>query len=148
VQRRHPAGLLGLQPGAQQVGEQVVVAPPAAHLIQRHQKQARPLDVLQHRLATGPAGDRITQLPRQPLQHRGFQQECTHLPRLAVKNLIGQVIQHETVAAAERGRKPGRIRVPPQRQPGQLQPRCPPLRPGHERRHRRAGQLSADGFAQ
>jgi hypothetical protein len=41
VQRLHPAGLLGLQPGAQQVGEQVMVAPPAAHLIQRHQEQAR-----------------------------------------------------------------------------------------------------------
>jgi Astacin (Peptidase family M12A) len=36
VQRRHPAGLLSLQPRAKQVGEQVVVAPPAAHLIQRH----------------------------------------------------------------------------------------------------------------
>ncbi len=45
VQRLHPAGLLSLQPGAQQIGEQVVVAPPAAHLIQRHQEQARPLDV-------------------------------------------------------------------------------------------------------
>ena len=36
VQRRHPAGLLGLQPGAQQIGEQLVVAPPAAYFIQRH----------------------------------------------------------------------------------------------------------------
>ena len=43
VQRRHPTGLLSLQPGAQQIGEQVVIAPPAAHLIQRHQEQARPL---------------------------------------------------------------------------------------------------------
>ena len=72
VQRLHPAGLLSLQPGAQQIGEQVVVPPPAAYLIQRHQEQARPLDVLQHRLAAGPAGDRITQLSRQPLQHRGL----------------------------------------------------------------------------
>jgi hypothetical protein len=75
VQRLHPAGLLSLQPGAQQIGEQVMVAPPAAHLIQRHQEQARPLDAGQHRLAAGPAGDRITQLPGQPLQHRGLQQE-------------------------------------------------------------------------
>ena len=96
VQRLHPAGLLGLQPGAEQVGEQVVVAPPAAHLIQRHQEQARPLDVLQHRLAAGPAGDRVTQLPRQPLQHRGLQQKRAHLPGLAVQDLIGQVVQHDS----------------------------------------------------
>jgi len=71
VQRHAPAGPLLLQPGAEQVGEQVVVAPPAAHLIQRHQKQASPLHLLQHRLALGPAGDRIAQLPREPLEHRG-----------------------------------------------------------------------------
>jgi len=38
VQRLRPPGLFSLQPGAQQIGEQVVVAPPATHLIQRHQK--------------------------------------------------------------------------------------------------------------
>jgi hypothetical protein len=38
-----------------------VVTPPAAHLIQRHQEQARLLHLLQHRLAVVPAGDRIAQ---------------------------------------------------------------------------------------
>jgi len=33
VQFRNAAGLFGLQAGAEQVGEQVVVAPPAAHLV-------------------------------------------------------------------------------------------------------------------
>jgi hypothetical protein len=63
MQLRHPAGLFGLQEGAEQVGEQVVVAPPAAHLIQRHQEQPRLFDLLQQRLAARPAGDRVTQLP-------------------------------------------------------------------------------------
>jgi hypothetical protein len=112
VQFRYSTRLFGLQPGAQQVGEQVVVAPPAAHLIQRHHKQARPLELLQHGLAVGPAGDRITQRPGQPVQQRGFQQERTHLSGLAVQGLIAQVVQHESVAAAERRREPGRIRVP------------------------------------
>ena len=133
VQCLHPAGLLSLQPGPQQVGEQVMVAPPAAHLIEWHQEQARPLNVLQHRLAVGPASDRITQLSRQPLQHRGLQQERAHLPGLAVKDLIAQVVQHEAVAAAERRHEPGRIRVPAQRQCGQLQPGRPPLRAVHQR---------------
>jgi hypothetical protein len=96
----------------------VVIAPPAAHLIQRDQEQGRPLDVLQHRLAAGPSGDRVTQFSRQPLQHRGLQQERAHLPGLAVKDLIGQVVQHEAMAAAERRREPGHIRLPAQRQSG------------------------------
>ena len=140
MQLWHPAGLLLLQAGAEQIGEQMVVAPPAAHLIQRHQEQARPLDVVQHRLATSPAGDRIAQLPRQTLQHRGLQQERTHLPGLAVEDLISQVVQHEAMAAAERRDKPGRIRVPPQRQRGQLQSRRPPLGAGRQRHHRSVGQ--------
>jgi hypothetical protein len=61
VQHPHPAGLLLLQPGAEQVSEQVMVAPPAADLIQWHQEQACLLDRVQHRLAASPAGDRITQ---------------------------------------------------------------------------------------
>jgi hypothetical protein len=35
VQRRHPLGPLARQTGAEQVGEQLVVAPPATHLVQR-----------------------------------------------------------------------------------------------------------------
>ena len=47
VQLRHQAGLFLLQAGAEQVGEQVVVAPPAAELIQRHQEQPRLFHLLQ-----------------------------------------------------------------------------------------------------
>ncbi len=79
MQARDPAGPLLLQAGAEQVGEQVVVAPPAAHLIQRHQEQAGLFHPLQHRLAAVPAGDRITQPAGQAFQHRGFQQEGAHL---------------------------------------------------------------------
>ena len=114
VQRRDPAGLFLLQPGAEQVGEQVVVAPPAAHLIQRHQEQAGPLDLLQHRLAVGPAGDRIAQRPGQPVQHRGLQQERAQLLALALEHLLGQVVQHVTVAAAEGRHEPGGIGLPAQ----------------------------------
>ena len=52
-----------LQAGAEQVGEQLVIAPPAAHLIQRHQEQSGPLHLLQQRLAAGAAGDRVAQRP-------------------------------------------------------------------------------------
>jgi hypothetical protein len=71
---------LGLvQAGPEQVGEQVVVAPPAALLVQRDQEQAGTLHPLQHLLAVGPAGDGVAQPAAQPLQHRGLQQEGPQL---------------------------------------------------------------------
>jgi hypothetical protein len=38
MQRRHPGGPFLLQPGAEQIPEKLVVAPPAVHIIQRHQE--------------------------------------------------------------------------------------------------------------
>jgi hypothetical protein len=73
VQLGHPLGPLLGQADTQQVGEQVVVAPPAPHLVQRHQEQVGPLDPLQQPLAVGPPRHRVTQGTAQPLQHRGLQ---------------------------------------------------------------------------
>jgi hypothetical protein len=148
VQRHCPPGPFLLQARAEQVGEQVVIAPPTAHLIQRYQEQVRPLHSLQHRLAAGPAGDRITQPAGQPFQHRGFQQEGAYLLTLAFEHLLGQVVQDVTVTAAERRHEPGGIRPPPQRQGGQLQAGRPPLGAGRQRRHRRSGQVAAHRPAQ
>ena len=62
VQLPRPVGLLLLQAGLEQVGEQVVVAPPATDLVQRHQEQVGRLDLLEQSLAARPAGDRVAQL--------------------------------------------------------------------------------------
>src|ERR1041384_6327948 len=67
------AAWLLCQPGAQQVGEQLVVAPPAAHLVQWQQEQPGPLHLLEQGLAAGPGGDRVAQRSAQPLQHRGLE---------------------------------------------------------------------------
>ncbi len=140
VQLRHLAGPFGLQAGAEQVGEQMVVAPPSAHLVQRDQEQPGPVHLLQQRLAAGPAGDRVTQLARQPVQHRGLQQEGAHLLALPLQHLFGQIIEHVAVAAGEGSNEAGHVLLPAQRQGGQLQPGRPPLGPGHQRRHGRLGQ--------
>ena len=116
VQRRDLTGLFGPQPGVEQVGEQVVVAPPAADLIQRHQEQPRLLHLLQQRLAAGAAGHRVAQRAGQPLQHRSLQQERAHLLALPLEHLPGQEVQHVAVAAGERRHEPGDIVLPAQRQ--------------------------------
>ena len=130
VQPRRLAGLFGLQAGPEQVGEQTVVAPPAAHLIQWHQEQAVLLHLLQQRLAPRAAGDRVAQRAGQPLQHRGLHQEGAHRPGLAFQHLLGQEVQHIAVTAGERRHEPGDISLAAQRQPGQMQPRGPPLGAG------------------
>ena len=143
MQLRHSGGLFLLQAGAKQIGEQVVVAPPAAHLIQRHQEQAGLLYLLQQRLATGPAGDGIAQLTAQPIQHRCLQQEGADLLALPLEYFFGQVVQDVAVAAGKRRDEPGHILLPAQRQSGQLQAGRPPLGPGRQRGHRRFGQSQA-----
>jgi hypothetical protein len=45
----------------QQVGEQVVVAPPAPDVVEREQEEVGPLDLLQQRLTVHAAGDRVAQ---------------------------------------------------------------------------------------
>ena len=140
VQLRYAAGLLLLQAGAEQVGEQVVIAPPAAHLIQRDQEQARPFGLLEQRLAALAAGDGVAQRAAEPLQHRGLQQERAQLLVLPLEHLFGQVVQDVPVAAGERGHEAGGIVMSAQRQRGQRQPGRPALGPGRQRRHRRIRQ--------
>ena len=83
MQLARPAGLFLLQACLEEIGEQMMVAPPAAHLIQRNQEQSRLLHLLQQRLAARLAGDRIAQVTAEPLQYRGLQQEGAHLLGLA-----------------------------------------------------------------
>jgi hypothetical protein len=142
---------LGLHPGkagAKQVREQVVVAPPAAHLVQRDQEQVRPLHPLQHRLAVGPARDRLAQLRRQPIQHRRLQQEPAQLSRLPVEHLLGQVVQHVPVAAGEGRQEPIRVGVTLERQPGQLQTGDPAFGASRQRRQAGRRQLQPCGIPQ
>ena len=67
--------VLGLQVGAQQIGEQVVVAPPPPLLVQRDQEQAGPLDRLQQLLAVGAAHHGVAERAAEPVEDRRLQQE-------------------------------------------------------------------------
>ena len=140
VQLRRAAGLFLLQAGAEQVGEQVVITPPAAHLIQRDQEQPRPFGLLEQRLAALAAGNGIARRAAEPAEHRRLEQERPQLLVLPLEHLPGQVVQHVPVASGERGHESGGIVVPAQGQRGQLQPGRPPLGPGRQRRHRRIRQ--------
>ena len=90
-----------------------------------------------------PAGDGVTQRAAEPLEHRGLKQERAYLFTLVLEDLFGQEVQDVAVAAGERGREPGGIGLPAQRQGRQLQPGGPPLGAGGQRRHRRFRQAHA-----
>ena len=73
------AGALVEQVGAQHVGEQVVVAVPAAVVVERDDEQVLPLQRLEHRPARPVrAGDGVAQRPGQPVEDRGVEQEPAH----------------------------------------------------------------------
>ena len=144
MQLRHSGGLFLLQAGAKQIGEQVVVAPPAAHLIQRHQEQAGLLYLLQQRLATGPAGDGIAQLTAQPIQHRCLQQEGADLLALPLEYFFGQVVQDVAAAAVNAATNPATSCCPRSDSPASRRLVLPtPSGPGRQRGHRRFGQSQA-----
>ena len=148
VQLGHPLRVQPLQVGAQQVGEQVVVAPPATLLVERDQEQAGPLHRLQHLLAVGAPDDRIAERAGQPLQDRRLQQERPQLLGLPLQHLLGQVVQHEPVAAGELLDEPGDVGASLQRQRGQLQPGRPALGALAQRRDDRVRQIAPDRHAQ
>jgi hypothetical protein len=97
---------LGKQPGAQHVGEQMVVTPSAAFGVPRQQEQIRSLNRLQKPLTPAAAEYRIAQRPGQPFQHRCLQQERAQLLGLAVEHLLGQVVKDVAVTAGELGDEP------------------------------------------
>ena len=75
VQFRDLAGLLVQQVRLQHVGEQVVVAVPAAAVVERDHEQVAPVQRLQHGLAAALPGDGVAQRAAQPVQDGGLQQE-------------------------------------------------------------------------
>jgi hypothetical protein len=102
VQPGHPLGapLLPLA-HPQQVGEQAVVAVPAALPVQGNQEQVGPLEVLEQLLAVRAAGDRVAERAAQALEDRGVEQETPHVRRLPLQDLPGQVVENVAVVAAE-----------------------------------------------
>ena len=115
------------QSSAENVGEQVVVPVPVAAVVERHQEQVGPVQLLQHRLASGTTGDGVAQRSAQSVENRRVQQEGSGRRGLPVEDLLGEVVDHEAVVAGEVGDEPGTVRPALQRQRRQLQRGNPAL---------------------
>ena len=157
--RRLGAGL-PRQAGAQGVGEQVMVAVPHPLVVQRHQEQVGPLQLLQDPLAVAAGGrcgvrrvtvggqQGVAQRGAQPVEHAGGQQEASGRGWLAVQHLGHQVVGHQPVPPGEGAHERRRVGSVAKGQPGQLQPGRPALGPLDQRRHLRLGQAQPHARAQ
>ena len=121
VQLGHVAGPLVEQMSLQDVAEQVVVAVPAAVVVERDEEQVLPVQRWQHGPPVGPAGDRVAERAGEPVQDRGLEQEGAHVRRLAVEHLVGEVVDDESVVAGEARDEPGPVVSVLQGQGGELQ---------------------------
>ena len=135
---------------AQQIGEQMVIAPPSALLVERDAGTgwpARPTPAVAGRRCAPRRRRRAgrTAVPA-PMSPAGT--SCSSLG-LAVEHLLGQVVQHEAVAAGELLDESADVAAALQRQRGQLQARRPSPRCARRAQRRcRSGRSSPTRRAQ
>jgi hypothetical protein len=79
----------------------MVIPVPVADVVERDEKQVRRVELLQHRLAVAALQNRIAKRRTEAREDRRREQELTDVRRLAVEHLVGEVVQHVTMRAAE-----------------------------------------------
>ncbi len=143
VQLRRLAGELVEEPRLQHVGEEMVVAVPAALVVERHQEQVVAVQGRQHRPAVGATRDGLGQGAGQAREHRCTQEEVANGFGLAVHDLFDEVVDDMAVVTGEPVDEPRGVLAPLERQGGQLQRGGPPLGPALQRADLGSGQLEA-----
>ena len=130
VQPGDPVGVLAEQVRPEDVGEQVVVAVPAALVVERHHEQVPALQRLQHLAAPGRLGDGVAERAGEPVQDGRAEQEVADVLGLAVEDLLDEVVHDVPVVAGEPRDEAGRVVAVAQRDRGELQGGDPALGPG------------------
>ena len=128
-------GLRLLQPGAQQIGKEVVIAIPRALIIQGHQKEVCPFQVFQNGSRIGRESEIGSLLSTFHLEsrlshHRGglsgapksrLQKKMLDFWRLAGQDLLQQVVQNVAVGAREAFDEPEHVLAIPHGESRHLQ---------------------------
>ena len=102
MQLRHTLRLLVDQVGAQDVGEEVMVAVPAAAVVEVDDEDVAPLQRFEHRLTALVAGDRVAQRAAQRVEDRLLQQELADTRGLALQHLLDQVVDDVAIVPGSR----------------------------------------------
>src|SRR5215469_2734144 len=94
-------GLPLLEVTAQDFSKQVVVAIPKSLVVEGDHKEVRPVERLQHDLASPLTRYRITKWPAEAFQDTGVQEKLLHRWGLPRKHLVAQIVEHIAMAATE-----------------------------------------------
>src|SRR5437764_7395293 len=125
MQVGYPARFCLLQVAGEHLGKQVVVAVPSPLVIERDHKEIRFLERFQGCLSMFLTGHRLTEWSTEALQNRGGEQEFLHRRRLPQEYFLGEVVQHEAMAASEGREKRGDIGAASHGERGKLESRDP-----------------------
>jgi hypothetical protein len=146
VQRLDLVRELHAQLGAQQLGEQLVVAVPDAVLVERRREHAAVLEPGDHRVTVGAAGERIGHLGVERLDDRRAQEERAEVRRLVRERLADEVVADGHVGPGEAVDERARVGMVAQRDRGQPQRGRPSLGPPPELPEVLRRELDAEGL--
>ena len=120
-------GLALRELGAEQVGEELVVAVPLAAVVERNQEEVRALELRQARRRAPPPGHRVAERSRERVEDRGLEQEVPLARVQRAENDLGQVVDDVAVRAVEGGYEPVRIGALTQGERREVDPGGPAL---------------------
>src|SRR4051812_16121937 len=92
--------------GTKQVGEELVVAVPAATVVERNQEEVRALELRQTRRGASAAGHGVAKGGRERVEDRRLEQEVPLTRVQRAENDLGQVVHDVAVRAVEGGDEP------------------------------------------
>ena len=136
------------RPRSKDVGEESVVAVPAALVVEWHEEEVLPLEGFEDLRAVRSLGERVAEGGVHPLEEGGLQQEVAKPLGQSLQHLLAEVVDDEAVAAGEGFDEPGEIRVPAHRECGELESGDPPLGARLQRRNITGGQVEAHHLLQ
>src|SRR6266545_1267891 len=87
--------------GAEEIGEERVVAIPAAFVVERDQEEIGLLQIGQNRLAIVLLGDGIAERRAEAIENRGLAQEGADLGRLLPQDFLRQIVDDVAMPPAE-----------------------------------------------
>ena len=120
-------GLALRELGAEQIGEELVVAVPLAAVVERNQEEVRALELRQARRRATPPGHRVAERSRERVEDRGLEQEVPLARVQRAENDLGQVVDDVAVRAVEGGYEPVRIGALTQGERREVDPGGPAL---------------------
>src|SRR5215213_3786269 len=141
VKFTHVLWTFAIQTTTKKVGEEAMVTVPNSFVVESDDEEVLPLQSLQHFVSVVAPGEGIAERACEAIQDRGLWQECPHVIGLAFEHLLGQKVQHISVAAGERFDEAGDVFAVAHRESRKLQTGDPTLRGLLQRRDFFGGEV-------